>query len=80
MALSQPDYGAGMPIATLRAGQRNGADMLDDRESLTVGDDELISAEERYELWEWARAAGVSAEDLRRALLPLNSRASRPDR
>ena len=54
--------------------------MLDDRESLTVGDDELISAEERYELWEWARAAGVSAEDLRRALLPLNSRASRPDR
>jgi hypothetical protein len=42
--------------------------MADDRESFTVRDDERLSAEEQYELWEWARAAGVSAEDLRRAL------------
>jgi hypothetical protein len=54
--------------------------MLDDRESSTASNDELISAEERYELWEWARAAGVSAEDLQRALLPPNSRVSQPDR
>ena len=42
--------------------------MLNDRESFTVRDDELSSVEEEYELLEWARAAGVSAEDLRRAL------------
>ena len=54
--------------------------MPDDQESFTVSDDQLISAEERYELWEWARAAGASAEDLRRALLPPNSRVWQPDR
>jgi hypothetical protein len=54
--------------------------MPDDQESFTVSDDQLISAEKRYELWEWARAAGVSAEDLRRALFPPNSRVSPPER
>jgi hypothetical protein len=44
--------------------------MPDDRESFTERDDELPSTEEQYELWEWARAAGVSAEELRRALQP----------
>jgi hypothetical protein len=42
--------------------------MPDDRENLIARDDEGLSPEERYELWEWARAAGASAEDLRRAL------------
>ena len=42
--------------------------MVNDRDGITVRDDELLSVEEEYELWEWARAAGVSAEDLRRAL------------
>ena len=42
--------------------------MPDDRESLAARDDERLNPEEEYELWEWARAAGVSAEELRRAL------------
>jgi hypothetical protein len=53
--------------------------MPNDRESFAVSDEEL-SAEDQYELWEWARAAGVSAEDLRRALHLPSSRALRPDR
>jgi hypothetical protein len=53
--------------------------MRDDQEGFTASD-ELISAEEQYELWEWARAAGVSAEDLKKALHPPSNRASRPDR
>jgi hypothetical protein len=43
-------------------------DMADERDRFTVRDDEGLSPEEQYELWEWARAAGVSAEELRSAL------------
>jgi hypothetical protein len=42
--------------------------MVNDRESLNLRDDEKLSAEEQFELWEWARAAGVSTEELRKAL------------
>ena len=42
--------------------------MTDDRESSALRDEELPSAEDQYELWDWARAAGVSAEELRKAL------------
>jgi hypothetical protein len=53
-----------------RIGDAAGLDMPDGRDTFEVSDDELISAEERYALWEWARAAGVSAEELRKALQP----------
>ena len=44
--------------------------MADDRDDSKVRDDELPSLEEQYELWDWARAAGVSEEELRKALQP----------
>jgi uncharacterized protein len=44
--------------------------MADDRDNATTHEDELLSLEEQYELWDWARAAGVSAEELRKALQP----------
>jgi hypothetical protein len=53
--------------------------MPDDRESFTVRDDERLSDEDQYELWEWARAAGVSSDDLRKALQRIEPAGGVPD-
>jgi len=42
--------------------------MADDRDNSGAHDDGLPSLEDQYELWDWARAAGVSEEELRKAL------------
>jgi hypothetical protein len=53
--------------------------MADERDSFTVRDDEGLSDEDQYELWEWARAAGVSSDDLRKALRHIEPAGGVPD-
>jgi hypothetical protein len=57
-----------MPLAAFRMdiGNATEPDMADDREK------------EEYELWDWARAAGVSVEDLKKALQVLQGRGAWP--
>jgi Protein of unknown function (DUF3606) len=44
--------------------------MADDRDHPAAHEEELLSLEAQYELWDWARTAGVSEEELRKALQP----------
>lgn len=42
--------------------------MAEDKEARDRGDERAADAEQEPELWDWARAAGVSREDLAKAL------------
>ena len=44
-------------------------DMYETNTVPTLADDLAVALEQECEMWDWVRAAGVSAQDLRSALL-----------